>query len=185
MAFVNLTKAINTINQDLLWSILSKCGCPPTFVATLQQFHNGTCAQVVMAGSQSSILPAYVGEKQWCVLAPIIYKLSLVAITLVSHHDLQSSKSVGVEHSLDGGFFNLQHLHSKTKTSCVVIFALQYANDIAFPSLTTYRLQHSIDVIPETYLHANLIVNTIKREVLSASSHDAPTFSIRGNQLKN
>ena len=37
----------------------------------------------------------------------------------------------------------------------------------------------------ETYLRADLIINTTKKEILSASSPDAPTFSISGNQLNN
>ena len=82
MAFVDLTKAFHTVNRDLLWNILRKLDCPPTFIAILQQFHTGMCAQVVMAGSQSSSFPVEVGVKQDCVLAPIIFNLLLVAITL-------------------------------------------------------------------------------------------------------
>ena len=41
MAFVDLTKAFGTVNRDLLWNILHKFVCPPTFIAILQQFH--TC----------------------------------------------------------------------------------------------------------------------------------------------
>ena len=89
LAFVDLTKAFDTVNRDLLWNILRKFGCPPIFIAILQQFHTGICAQVVMAGSQSSSFPVEVGVKQGCVLAPIIFSLLLVAITLVSHRDLQ------------------------------------------------------------------------------------------------
>ena len=83
----------------LLWNILRKFGCPPTFIAILQ-FHTGMCAQVVMAGYQSSNFPVEVGVKQACVLAPIIFNLLLVAMTLVSHHDLQSSDCVGIEYRL-------------------------------------------------------------------------------------
>ena len=107
MAFVDLTKAFDTVNQDLLWNILHKFSCPPTFIAILQQFHTGMCAQVAMAGSQSSSFPVEVGVKQGCVLAPIIFNLLLVAITLVSHRDLQSSDCVRIEYRLDGGLFNL------------------------------------------------------------------------------
>ena len=57
----DLIKAFNTVNLCHLWKILHKFGCPPTFIATLQQFHAGKCAQVVMAGSQSSCFPAELG----------------------------------------------------------------------------------------------------------------------------
>ena len=113
MTFIDLTKAFNTVNQDLPWDILCKFGCPPTFIAILQKFHTGMCAQVVMAGSQSSSFPVEVGVKQGCVLAPIIFILLLVSISLVSHHDLQSSDCAGIEFCLDGGLFNLRRLQAK------------------------------------------------------------------------
>ena len=142
------------------------------------------CAQVVMAGSQSSF-PVEVRVKQGCVLAPITFNLLLVAIALVSHSDLQSSDCVGIEYRLDGGLFNLRCLQAKTKTSSAVISALQYADDTAFSSLTADKLQRNLDIMSETYLRAGFIINTTKTQILSASSPDSPTFSISGNQLKN
>ena len=182
MTFVDLTKAFDTVNRDLLWNILRKFGCPPTFVAILQQFHTGMCAQVVMAGSQSSSFPVEVGVKQGCVLASIIFKLLLVAITLVSHRDLQSSDCVGIEYCLDGGLFNLRRLQAKTKTSSAMIYALMYADDAAFPSLTADGLQSSLYVMSETYLRAGLIINTTKTEILSTP--DAQLFPLVGISLK-
>ena len=185
LAFVDLTKAFDTVNRDRLWNILRKFCCPPTFIAILQQFHTGMCAQVVMAGSQSSSFPVEVGVKQGSALASIIFNLLLVAITLVSHRELQSSDCVGIEHRLDGGLFNLRRLQAKTKTSSAMISALQYADDAAFPSHTADGLQRSLDVMSETYLRAGLIINTTKTEILSTPSPDVLTFSISGNQLKN
>ena len=93
------------------------------------------CAHVVMAGFQSSSFPVEVGMKQGCVLAPIIFNLLLVAITLVSHCDLQSSDCVGIEYRLDGGLFNLRRLQAIAKTSSAMISDLQYTDDAAFSSL--------------------------------------------------
>ena len=143
------------------------------------------CAQVVMAGSQSSSFPVEVGVKQGCFLAPIIFNLLLVAITLVSHRDQQSSDCVGIEYRLDGGLLNLRHLQAKTKTSSAMISAHQYADDAAFPSYAADGLQRILDVMSETYLREGPIINTTKTEILSTPSPDVPTFSISGNQLKN
>ena len=112
------------------------------------------CAHVVMAGSQSSSFSVEVGVMQGCVLAPIIFKVLLVAMTLVSHSDLQSSDCVGIEHRLDGGLFNLRRLQAITKTSSAMISGLLYADDAAFPSLTAVGLQRSLHVMSESYLLA-------------------------------
>ena len=138
-----------------------------------------------MARSQFSSFPVEVRVKQGCVLAPFIFNLLLVAITLLSHRDLQSSDFVGIEYRLDGGQFNLRRLQAKAKTSSAMIFALQYADNAAFPCLTADGLQRSLDVMSEAFLRAGHIINTTKTEILCTSSPDAPTFSINGNQLKN
>ena len=106
-------------------------------------------------------------------------------MTLVSHRDLQLSDCVGIEYRLDGGLFSLRRLQAKTKTSSAVASALQYADDAVFPSFTADGLQRSLDIMSQTYLRAGLIINTAKTEILSASSPDAPTFSISRNKLEN
>ena len=162
LAFVDLTKALDTVNRDLILNILRKFGCPPTFITTLQQFHTGMCAQIVMAGSQSSSFPVEVEVKQGCVLSSIIFNLLLVAIDLASHRDMQSSYCDGIEYRLDGGLFNLRRIQAKTKTCSAMISALQYADDTAFPSLTSEGHQRSLDVMSETYLRVGPIINTTK-----------------------
>ena len=160
------------------WSLCSECyvndRCDPSAV----------WAVTVVLILQSSSFPVEVGVKHGCFLAPIIVNLLLVAMTLVSYRDLQSSDCVGIEHRLDR-LFILRHLQAKTKTSSAIIFALWYADVAAFPSLAADGLQRSLDVMSETYLRADLTINTTKTEILSTSSHDAKTFFICGNQLKN
>ena len=105
-------------------------------------------------------------------------------MTPVSHSDLQSPDIVGIEHRFEGGLFNLRRCQAKRKTSSAMISSLQCAVDAAFPSLTADVLRRSLDVISEAYLRAGLIINITKTEILSASSHDAQTFPISGNLLR-
>ena len=142
------------------------------------------CAQVDMAGSKSSGFPVEVGVKQGCVLARSVFNLLLIAITLVSHRDLQSSDCVRIEYRLDGGLFILQRFQAKRKHSSAMISSLHYADDAAFPCLTADGLQRSLDVMSETYLRAGLIIIITKTEILNTPSPDAPTFSIVGISLK-
>ena len=65
LAFVDLTKAFDTVNQDLLMKILRKFGCPPTFIA-IQQFHTGMCALTYL-GSNLSFSGELTNEIQRCI----------------------------------------------------------------------------------------------------------------------
>ena len=70
MAYIDLSKAFDTIDQAILWKTLSKFGCPPIFLAILRDFHDDMSAQVIYGGASSEFFAAQVGVKQGCVLAP-------------------------------------------------------------------------------------------------------------------
>ena len=40
-AFIDLTKAFDTVSREGLWKVLMKLGCPPKFLEILQQLHEG------------------------------------------------------------------------------------------------------------------------------------------------
>jgi len=90
LAFIDLMKAFDTVNRDLLWQILMKVGCPPALLTILQKFHNGMHAKVVIGGRESdhSTFDVLVGVKQACVMAPVIFNLFLVAVTLACRNGL-------------------------------------------------------------------------------------------------
>ena len=41
MTFVNLTKVFDIVSHDVLWKIMTKSGCPSSFIAMMRQFHVG------------------------------------------------------------------------------------------------------------------------------------------------
>jgi len=49
LIFIDLTKALNSVNWSGLWTVLSRVGCPNNFVKIVQSFHDGILASVVDA----------------------------------------------------------------------------------------------------------------------------------------
>ena len=45
-AFVDLTKAFDTVSPDGLWKILARLGFPPSFLTILHQLHEGQQGQM-------------------------------------------------------------------------------------------------------------------------------------------
>jgi len=189
LAFIDLTKAFDTVNRTLLWGILSKFGCTPHFLAVLREFHDGMSARVVLGGLESDPFMVNVGVKQGCVLAPVIFNLFLVAITLLFLNRVLPADSVGIHYRLDGSLFNIRRLQAATKVESTHVFELQYADDAALPSHTVFGLQQNLDSLTGCYRCAGLVVNVNKTEVLAqvstAQTSVSPTFSIAGSNLNN
>ena len=74
-AFVDLTKAFDTVSRDGPWKILACLGCPPKFVIILRQLHEGQQDQVKHKGSLSGSFPISNGVKQGCVLSPTLFSI--------------------------------------------------------------------------------------------------------------
>ena len=112
MAFIDLSKAFDTVNRELLWRVLQKFGVPAKYLSVLRQFHDGMQARVRAGGLTSDPFPVAVGVKQGCVLAPALFNLFLAAITLITHNIIGGYKGVEIEYRLDG---NLVHPSSTYK----------------------------------------------------------------------
>jgi len=67
LAFIDLTKAFDTVNKNFLWGILSKFGRTPQFLAVLRDFHDGMSARVVLGGLRSDPFMVSVRVKQGCL----------------------------------------------------------------------------------------------------------------------
>ncbi len=80
VAFIDLSKAFDTINRELLWKNLSKLGVPPKFLSILRQMHDGMQARVLTGELQSESFEVNVGVKQGCVLAPVLFNIFLSAL---------------------------------------------------------------------------------------------------------
>jgi len=146
-------------------------------------------ARVVLGGLESDPFMVNVGVKQGCVLAPVIFNLFLVAITLLFRNRVLPADSVGINYRLDGSLFNIRRLQAATKVESTHVFELQYADDAALPSHTASGLQQKLDSLTDCYQRAGLVVNVNKTEVLAqvsaAQTSVTPTFSIAGSNLNN
>ena len=187
IAFIDLSKAFDTVNRELLWKHLTKLGVPPKFLSILQQLHDGMQARVLTGELQSEFFEVNVGVKQGCVLAPVLFNILLSAVTCLFHRAMGQEDGVHVEYRLDGSLFNIRRLQAHTKTKTRQICELQYADDCAVIAHSPDSMQHALNTISGLYQSFGLQVNTQKTEVMSHLTTPAPTppsFHIHGVPLK-
>ena len=162
LTFVDLAKAFDTVNRDLLWKVLARFGCPPKFLTMIRIFHDGMSARVSVGGTLSEAFEVTVGVKQGCVLAPVIFNIYMAAITLVATKNLDYRHGVSIRYRLDGNLFNLRRLKAHTKTTVTTIHDMQYADDAGYPSNRPRPAQHKLNVVSDAYSDGGLAVNTDK-----------------------
>ena len=166
MAFIDLTKAFDTIDRNLLWSVMRKFGCPRKFVAIVRTFHSNMKASVMIGGDETDNFPVNVGVKQGCVMAPVIFNLYMAAVTTLFRQRSPIEQGIGLTYRLDGSVFNLTRLQARTKTSRDHVVELQYADDSMLVAHSPEELQCALTCLYGVYQDLGLVINTSKTEVM-------------------
>ena len=142
-AFIDLTKAFDTISRDGLWKILARLGCSPKFLIILHQLHEGQQGQMKHNGSLSGSFPISNGVKQGCVLAPTLFSI-IFSITLrEAKEDLPYG--IYIRFRTHGSLLNLRRLRAHTETIEELITELLFADDCALLAHTEEALQHIVN----------------------------------------
>lgn len=106
-------KAFDSLSRPLMWTLLQKIKIPSKIVNTIQSFHDGMEARVLIGGEITEPFKVTNGLCQGCILAPMLF---ILFFTFVLHHAHESIPEFGVEikHKLNGRLFNLQRLKAKS-----------------------------------------------------------------------
>ena len=76
MRFIDLTKAYDSVDRTLMWTVLARFGIPPRMLAVIRQFHDGMRACVRLDdGECSDMFDVEQGLRQGCVLAPLLFNI--------------------------------------------------------------------------------------------------------------
>ena len=108
MAFVDLTKAFDTVSRDGLRKIMTKFGCPSRYIAMVRQFHDDMQARVQNDGEYSEPFPVTNGVKQGCFMAPTLFSMMFSAMLTDAFQDLDAG--FPIRYRFDGTLLNLRRL---------------------------------------------------------------------------
>ena len=142
-AFVDLSKAFDTVSHDGLWKILARLGCPPKSLTTLRQFHEGQQGQVKHNGSLSGSFPISNDVKQGCVLAPTLFSIIFSIMLREAKEDLPYG--IYIRFRTHGSLLNLRRFRAHTETIEELITELLFADDCALLVHTEEALQHIVN----------------------------------------
>ena len=164
-AFVDLTKAFDTVCREGLWQIMAKFGCPDVFISIVRQFHDGMMVSVRDNGKYSDEFAVTNGVKQGCVLAPTLFSMMFSAMLIDAYKD--TSYGVDLKYRFDGGgLFNQARLKAKTKVDCFTARDFLFADDCALNASSEEDMQASMNLFSSACSNFGLTISTAKTEVL-------------------
>ena len=164
MAFIDLTKAFDTVSRPALWIVLEKLGVPSQMCKIIKSFHNGMLAQVVHNGKLSSLFSVNNGTKQGCVLAPLLFALYFAV--MLNHALKNRHVGVPITFRATGGLFNIRRFTAKTKVTSELVCDLLFADDCALVTQCPDELQRIVDFFANACKAFGLTISTKKTEVV-------------------
>jgi len=184
LAFADLTKILNLVDQKALFTVLAKAGCPPTLVALIRSLHDGMFAKVQFDDHLSETFSIRKGVKQRCVLAPTLVGMYFSYVFKKVHANLNADAGVSLLSRDDGNFFNLARLRARTKVQKFAVHELLYADDATLCASSHEQLQNFLNSFSDAYDHFGVTMG-LKKIVTLSQSPRTPTFTINQNQLKD
>ena len=81
LCFIDIQKAYDSVDRNLLWQVLSRLGVPPQMITVIREFHDGMKA-CVRSGDGTCSKPFEVnkGLRQGCVLSPLLSNIFIAAV---------------------------------------------------------------------------------------------------------
>ena len=95
VCFTNLTKAYNSADRTLLWTVLARFGARKNMISVVRQFHDDIRACVRLDDRVCSRRFAMEqGLRQGCVLAPLLFNIFFTAVINVASTRFKADKGI-------------------------------------------------------------------------------------------
>ena len=91
--FNDLTKAYDSVDRTLLWTVLARFGVPQNMISVIRQFHDGMRACVRLDDRVCSRWFAVEQGLQGCVFAPLLFNI-FTAVTNVASTRFKADKGI-------------------------------------------------------------------------------------------
>jgi len=154
VAFVDLVKAYDTANHDLLLKVLGKYGAPPKFVAAIKTMYTDLKVVLKIDKEIAEIMQS-VGVRQGDNMAPVLFLflMSAAAETLEPAWRQAGIEVLTVAHTPDDEIDNgcvrghTPRMYTSRKLTAYEIYQLLYVDDGAFPFPTRDALIKGLSLV--------------------------------------
>eukprot|EP00752_Nemacystus_decipiens_P005558 g5029.t1 len=162
MCFIDLQKAYDSVDRELLWKVLARAGIPAEMIAVIRKFHVGMRARVRMDdGELSDWFPVTQGLRQGCSMSPPLFNVFFAApleviITRFNQDEVIMRDLVYLQEEDGGG--------GGTQLDRVwrAVWGMLYADDAGVVSKSAEGLGRMMTIIVEVFREFGLTVSERK-----------------------
>ena len=178
VCFIDLTKAYDSVDRTLLWTVLARFGVPQNIISVICQFHNGMRACVQLDDRVCSRWFAVEqGLRQGCVLAPLLFNIFFAAVINAASTRFKADKDI-----MDV----LVHLRKKREAGgrgeatvgesalATPLWGMLYADDAGVVSRSPQQLRNMMGVIVVVCAAFGLTVSEAKTEIMYLRAKGMP-----------
>ena len=186
VCFIDLTKAYDSVDRTLLWTVLARFGVPQIMISIIRQFHDGMRACVGLDDRVCSRRYAVEqGLRQGCVPAPLVFSIFFAAVI-----NLASTRFKADKGTMDA----LVHQRNKQGTGqrgettigesalATPLWGMFYADDAGVVSQSSKQLRKMMGVIVVVCAAFGHNVSEAKTEIICLRAKGMPesiaTFSV-------
>ena len=186
VCFIDLTKAYDSVDRTLLWTVLARFGVPQIMTSVIRQFHDGMRACVRLDDRVCSRWFAVEqGLRQGCVLAPLLFNIFFASVIKLASTRFKADKGI-----MDA----LVHLRKKRGAGgrgeatvgesalATPLWGMLYADDAGVVSQSPEQLRTKTGVIVVVCAAFGLTVSEAKTEIMFLRAKEMPestvTFSV-------
>lgn len=155
LAFLDISKAYDSVNRDILWRRLSSMGIKGEFLSSLKSLYTDDCIDCTVNGVTTRPIFLRRGLRQGCSLSPMLFALYIAGVG----SDIASS---GVGFSLGS----------------VVVSGLLFADDVVLVSRSSDGLKSLLDVVKKGFDKLKLVISHNKSQIVSPDDVD---WNLRDN----
>ena len=168
IAFIDLTKAFDSVSREGLYIVLRKVGCPQKLLNLIRSLHMGMMATVAYENEESKAFPVNNGVRQGCVLAPVLFNIYFSY--LIRHAFEGNDEGIYLISRHDGGLFNISRFRAKTKVREMPVRELLFADDVALVAHSEESLQRLLDKFSESCKSFGLRISLKKTVIMHQGS---------------
>ena len=150
LAFLDITKAYDSVDRETMWKILQIIGFPPKMLSIFKMLYGEANCKVRWNGKYSKPFILKQGLKQGCPAACLFFNI-FFAVVLHAIHQKLTNRGIQLRFRLDGSIFDISRLKAHTKTQLKTVLELLFADDAAICSTSEAEMQIIISVFYETF----------------------------------